>query len=120
MKNLPESGPLCQFCDEHHDQSRGLSFDGRGVNSCGKYRERLATLHNASVFDGPGGSLRMDLLGRQMAAAPELAEMVHDLVEMADNMILHNKPMSADDLRSRSKTVLNARTLLARTRRTTL
>lgn len=34
----------CPICTEEHDESRTLSFDGMGINSCGQYRERLATL----------------------------------------------------------------------------
>jgi hypothetical protein len=33
----------CNICRENHDESRELSYDGRGVNSCDKYRSRLAT-----------------------------------------------------------------------------
>lgn len=34
----------CEICREIHGPDRGLSFDGKGINSCGMYRSRLLTL----------------------------------------------------------------------------
>lgn len=33
----------CPICRENHDPARGLSWDGMGLNSCGMYRDRIAT-----------------------------------------------------------------------------
>lgn len=33
----------CPICREIHDPARGLSLDGKGLNSCGMYRDRIAT-----------------------------------------------------------------------------
>lgn len=33
----------CPICREVHEP-RGLSFDGQGINSCGMYRARVATV----------------------------------------------------------------------------
>lgn len=58
----------CPICREEHTP-RPLSFDGCGVNSCGMYRDRLATFaHGAPRHLGP-----------LFAAAPELADTLRDL-----------------------------------------
>jgi hypothetical protein len=57
---------MCPICHEHHDETRSLSFDGFGINSCGKYRERLATFTDAGKAAAH--------LGPIFAAGPEMLE----------------------------------------------
>jgi hypothetical protein len=52
----------CPICRELHGPERGLSFDGKGVNSCGMYRTRLATF----------GKDTPEHLGPLFATAPDL------------------------------------------------
>lgn len=52
----------CPICREIHGPDRGLSFDGRGINSCGMYRARLATFVNPASAE----------LGPLFAAAPRM------------------------------------------------
>jgi hypothetical protein len=54
-------GP-CPICREIH-APRGLCYDGMGVNSCGMYRERIATIPHEYAFLGP-----------VFASAPQLLE----------------------------------------------
>lgn len=56
----------CPICREEHEQDRGLSFDGKGVNSCGMYRTRIATFTSGATDDDTRR------LGPLFAAAPEL------------------------------------------------
>jgi hypothetical protein len=53
----------CPICRENHEPDRRLSFDGKGINSCGMYRNRIATF---------GNNDQAQLLGPVFAAAPEL------------------------------------------------
>ena len=72
----------CPICREIHGSDRGLSFDGKGVNSCGMYRERLATLQP----DCP------EALGRLFAEAPAmlaLLERGHTLNNALDGFKSH-------------------------------
>lgn len=55
--------PMCPHCREQHGAERTLTFDGYGINSCGMYRSRVATLEK-DFRDGD--------LGYQMAAGPSL------------------------------------------------
>ena len=57
----------CPICREKHEPERGLSYDGCGINSCGTYRDRLAT------FSDKRG-LTSGLLGPMFAAAPVMLE----------------------------------------------
>lgn len=52
----------CPICREHHETDRGLSYDGKGINACGMYRNRLATFQSNAP----------EHLGPLFAAAPEL------------------------------------------------
>ena len=58
----------CKVCEESHEPSRGLSFDGRGINSCGIYRQRIATFEP-----------ERESLGDVFAAAPEMLEALKDI-----------------------------------------
>lgn len=57
----------CPICRERHDETRRLSFDGKGINSCGSYRSRLATFQNPTTERD-----LMAYLGPIFAAAPAL------------------------------------------------
>jgi len=56
----------CPICGEQHDADRTLSYDGHGINSCGLYRERLATFEPRTP----------EHLRRVAAAAPEMLAML--------------------------------------------
>lgn len=66
----------CIICREQHPP-QGLSFDSKGINSCGMYRTRLATF-----VCHPDVS---KLLGPVMEAAPELAAALEKCYELLDN-----------------------------------
>ncbi len=53
--------PACPICREYHEEPRGFSYDGRGVNSCGMYRGRIANILAGYHHVGP-----------LLAAAPDL------------------------------------------------
>ena len=56
----------CPICGEEHDETRTLSYDGMGVNSCDQYRERLATFEPRAP----------EHLRQVMTVAPELLVML--------------------------------------------
>lgn len=65
----------CPICRENHEP-RGLSFDGKGVNSCGMYRTRLATMtKDVPESLGPVFAAAPDLLAACKVAGVELAAM---------------------------------------------
>ena len=39
---MPKTETACPTCREIHEP-RGLVYDGKGINSCGMYRARIAT-----------------------------------------------------------------------------
>lgn len=72
----------CPICRENHDPARGLSFDGKGLNSCSPYRDRIATFEPAYRQHGKTIARAVnshDALCR--AVAELLAEITHDEAE---------------------------------------
>lgn len=70
----------CPICRERHDETRRLSFDGKGINSCGSYRSRLATFQNPTTErDLPA------YLGPIFAAAPALLAALGDILQTAES-----------------------------------
>lgn len=70
----------CPICREEHEP-RGLSFDGKGVNSCGMYRTRLATFSKNAP----------EHLGPLFAAAPKLLVACKDMEQWFSAMIQAGK-----------------------------
>lgn len=70
----------CPICGEQHDADRTLSYDGKGINSCGQYRERLAT------FTTPKAAAD---LGPVFAVAPELLAALEAIVARVDGVYDH-------------------------------
>ena len=66
----------CPICREVHDPERGLSYDGCGINSCGTYRDRLATFGKS--VDG----LTSGLLGPMFAASPALVAAAKEFLRL--------------------------------------
>jgi hypothetical protein len=64
----------CPICRELHGPERGLSFDGKGVNSCSMYRTRLATF----------GKDTPEHLGPLFATAPDLLAACAAVLAWAD------------------------------------
>jgi hypothetical protein len=60
----------CPICRETHAPDARLSYDGKGINDCGSYRRRLATMTTDCPRD----------LARMMAAAPQLAALLSEAV----------------------------------------
>ncbi len=65
----------CKYCRENHEPTRGLVFDGIGVNGCDMYRSRIATV-TASYRDCG--------LGPVFAAAPELLDALQRLLGVCE------------------------------------
>ena len=55
----------CPICRENHAQGRSLSYDGKGINSCGMYRNRIAKFQDHDIAEE---------LGPKFAAAPAMYE----------------------------------------------
>lgn len=73
----------CSICRELHSDDRTLSYDGRGVNSCGMYRDRIATIPDEYRHLGP-----------VLSMAPQLLESVESLLKWAieaNNRIKYEK-----------------------------
>lgn len=81
----------CPICRENHEPERGLSFDGLGINSCGMYRERIATFNRNNLDVAK-------TLGETFANAPSTlaerdrllsinARLVEALKEIHDNLM---------------------------------
>ena len=85
--NKPAGGaqftPLgCTICREQHMVSRTLSYDGRGINSCGMYRNRIATFQHSDDVARE--------LGPKFAAAPAMYEAIKQVIEHRKREFLDN------------------------------
>ena len=69
----------CPICRESHEPGRGLSYDGCGINSCGMYRDRIAT------FTDKRG-LTAGLLGPMFAEAPSLLAALEGLLDAISDL----------------------------------
>lgn len=102
----------CPICREIHEPTRGLSFDGQGVNSCGMYRNRLATMTDLGKQCGIGPDLaRAWLIPELVAALREIASchIEHDIVDGEEYR------MSSDDVwETAIQSVKVARAVLAK------
>jgi len=88
----------CEICREQHDEERGLSFDGVGVNGCDKYRSRIATF----VSEAPKH------LGPLFALSPELLDALQD----AKNFIESSDRDPDDDADHQGQTVARLEKLI--------
>ena len=68
--------PDCPICRERHEANRSLSYDGRGINSCGMYRNRIATFQHSDDVARE--------LGPKFAAALALYEALQIMVRAAN------------------------------------
>jgi len=87
----------CPICREEHEP-RGLAYDGRGVNSCGMYRDRIATIQNEYHHLGP-----------TLAAAPELLAALKAIVKEH-----HNDLWNAVDSTVRNENIIAAEKAIAK------
>jgi hypothetical protein len=70
-ETMKEKNTACPICREEHHPARTLTFDGVGVNSCGLYRERIATLRDEHRQLGP-----------LFASAPEMLQALEFSAEL--------------------------------------
>lgn len=81
---MSETSKACPICREEHPP-RGLSYDGRGVNSCGMYRSRIATITNEYQHLGPTLAAALELL----AACKALHDALSNILEHCDSPERH-------------------------------
>lgn len=67
----------CPVCREEHEP-RSLTYDGRGVNSCGMYRERIATIPDAYSHLGPTFAAALELRETCKALHDALSDILED------------------------------------------
>jgi hypothetical protein len=73
-----EEYPVCQVCRERHDPAVDLSFDGKGINSCGMYRTRLATFTSGCSDD------IVALLGPLFESSFKLLAVAHRVLDRSE------------------------------------
>lgn len=89
--NATHTGTKCATCGEIHD-ARPLSFDGIGVNSCGVYRTRIATIEREYRHLGP-----------MFAAAPDLFAVAVESENLLMNLTQLTQPGYAGNIEEIAK-----------------
>jgi hypothetical protein len=86
--------PTCFICREVHER-RALNYDGRGINSCGMYRSRIATLTQDYQHLGPMLAAAPDLIQERNTLWDALSEILESVPDTLIGKPRHKRALSA-------------------------